>query len=461
MASDLRSFLTEVDYLTTRVSREVDPLTQMGTLCSQSPGPIVFEQLTGHPGWRACDRLHSSRELRARALHSEPAEYLRVLAARIAAAPGESRVVKDGKVREKIMTGEEVDLYDLPVGVGSEDDGGRYIASGMCVTKDPDTGVQNTAYYRTLLKDRNRATVAMGHRESWGHLTKNESNGRPTPMAIVIGHHPAYEMAAAYTGPHPGFEEFELTASLLEEPVEFVRCETIDLRVPADAEIVIEGLIPPGVREPEGPYGEYTGYMGPGRAVPVLEATAITMRHDAFYRHLNGSRNADQQALSSLMSEAVLYANLKQVFGASILDVHMPDHAMFTTVVQMTPHYEGQGKAVLMAALGMHRMAKVVMVVDDDIDIFDPKDVMWALSCRVNPATDISTVTGTRGFKFDPSTPDLLIEERLESGKPHLNGVMGIDATKPPVRTPDRRRSFARAVPVGQGQWFLRDFIKA
>ena len=106
------------------------------------------------------------------------------------------------------------------------------------------------------------------------------------------------------------------------------------------------------------------------------------------------------------------------------------------------------------------REAPHIMVVDDDIDIFDPKDVMWALSCRVNPATDISTVTGTRGFKFDPSTPDLLREERLEPGKPHLNGVMGIDATKPPVRTPDRRRSFARAVPVGQGKWFLRDFIE-
>ena len=441
-------------------NKEVDPLTQLGALSSQSQGAILFESVKGHPGWRVCDRFFGTRELRTTALHTTPERLLQEAAARIARGRGESRMVKEGPVQEVIITGEDLDLFSLPVAISSEGDGGQYISSGMGVTKDPDTGIQNEAYYRTQIKGRNRATCAMGPREGFGHLIKYEARGEPTPIAIVIGHHPAYEIATAYNGPHVGYEEFELAASLLEEPVEFLPCHTIDLRVPAHAEIVIEGLIAPQAREAEGPFGEYTGYMGPAGTAPVFEAQAITMRKDAIYRHLNGSRNTDQQALSTLLGEVSLYGNLLRAFGATqILDVHLPLWAMFTTIIQMVPQHEGQAKSVLMSTLGLYPLAKVVIVVDDDIDIHDPKDVMWALSCRVNPATDITTVTGTRGFKFDPSTPDLTREERLDAASLPINGVMGIDATKPPVRRPAERARYTRARPMGDGKVHLKDFL--
>ena len=250
MASDLRTYLEEIDDRLLRVKKEVDPLTQLGALCSQSEGPVLFESIKGHPGWHVCDRFFGTRELRAMALHTTSERLLQEMASRIARGRGESRMVKDSPVQEVIMTGEDLDLFSLPVAISSEGDGGQYISSGMCVTKDPDTGIQNEAYYRTQIKGRNRATCAMGPREGFSHLIKFENRGEPTPIAIVIGHHPAYEIATAYAGPHVGYEEFELAASLLEESVEFVPCHTIDLRVPAHAEIVIEGLI-----APQGPAG--------------------------------------------------------------------------------------------------------------------------------------------------------------------------------------------------------------
>ena len=126
------------------------------------------------------------------------------------------------------------------------------------------------------------------------------------PIAIVIGHHPAYEIAVAYPGAHEGYEEFELASTFLQEPVEFIRCETIDLRVPAHAEIIIEGIALPNVREPKGPFGEYTGYYGSTDEAFVLEVKAITMREDAIYRHLQTSRVTDLQVLSTLFGEARL-----------------------------------------------------------------------------------------------------------------------------------------------------------
>ncbi len=458
MTSDLRTYLEDVDDLLIRVTKEVDPLTQLGALSSQSERPIMFETLKGYHGWKIVDRLHATREIQALALHTTPERFFQDVSARMTQGKGESKRAKDGPVKEVILTGEDVDLLSLPICYGSEGDGGRYIGGAMCVTKDPDTGTQNQAYYRTHIKGRNRATMGIGRREAWQTYLKYEAQGKPMPIALVIGHHPAYEIAGAYTGPHGGFEEFELAASLLQEPVEFVLCESVDLRVPAYAEIVIEGVIAPGVWEPEGPYGEYTAYYGTQEA-NVLEVKAITMRKDAIYRHLNTTRFTDMHMLH-ILGDVRGRAALQQVFGAAtILDVHRPPSATFISVVQMVPQYVGQARQVILAALGIFGRSKVVMVVDDDIDIHDLRDVMWALSCRINPATDIITLDRMRGFHLDVSTPQLDEPHRVDLTGDENNGILGIDATKPPIRTPAQREKFTRARPMGDGKVFLKDFL--
>ena len=458
MASDLRTYLNEIDDQLVRVTKEVDPLTQLGALSSQSEAPIIFENLKGYPGWMVVDRLHATRDLQALALHTTTDRFFQDVSARMAQGKGESRMVRDGPVKEVILKGEDVDLLSLPICYGSEGDAGRYIGAGMCVTKDPDTGTQNQAYYRTHIKERNRAAIGIGRREAWNTYLKYEARGEPMPIALVIGHHPAYEIAGAYTGPHEGYEEFELASSLLQEPVEFVPCETVDLRVPAHAEIVIEGVLLPGVRQPEGPYGEYTAYYGSQEA-NVLEVRAITRRKDAIYRHLNTTRFTDMHTLHILVDVGGRVALQRALSAATILDVHHPSCAPLTSIVQMVPRYQGQSREVMLAALGILRRTKVVMVVDDDIDIHDPQDVMWALSCRVNPATDIFTLDRMRGFHLDLSTPQLDEPHRVDLTGDENNGILGIDATKPPIRTPAAREKFTRARPMGDGKVLLKDFL--
>ena len=163
---------------------------------------------------------------------------------------------------------------------------------------------------------------------------------------------------------------------------------------------------------------------------------------------------------STLFGEVNLYTNLQRAYGRTrILNVHLPEWALLSVIVQMVPEYEGHAKAVLLNALGLYRLGKVVIVIDDDVDIYDPKDIIWALSNRVNPAIDIITVAGMRGFHLDPSTPDLTEIDRIAVGANQINGVMGIDATKAPIRNPAERASYTRTLPIGEGEVFLKDFL--
>lgn len=457
MAQELRSFLAAISADILRITKEVDPATQVGTLCSQSEGPILFENVKGYPGWRICDRLVSSRKFQALALGTTPDKVVPELARRISLGPGEKRIVKDGPVKEVIHLGEDVNLLRLPICKHSEGDAGLYIGGGIHVTRDPQTGVQNEAMLRTQIKGPTKCGFLMARRHNWAHYQKYEARGEPMPMAVVLGVHPAYEIAANYSGFHDIYDEFELGASLVGEPLELVKCETCDLYVPAHAEIVIEGEVPPHVREKEGPFGEFQLYMGKGGMHPVWEVKAITRRKDAIYRHLNATAFTDHQALGGLPNEAEVFNNVRRVYGRTeVHDVFSPPWARFTAIVQMTPRYEGHAKAVLLAALAFNIHQKEVIVVDEDVNIYDPRELFWAISTRVNPAKDVLIISGTRGHLLDPSAPEFLPE--VEDQEP-FNGILGIDATRPSPLKPAQRAKFDRARPAGEGKFFLKDFI--
>ncbi|MBI2881921.1 MAG: UbiD family decarboxylase [Candidatus Tectomicrobia bacterium] len=453
---DLRTYLDAVRDEVLHIRKEVDPITQMGALCSESERPILFENVKGYPGWRVCDRLISNRKLLAAALGVEPKRVVPEVARRLAQGPGETHRVETAPCKEVIWLGKEADLFRLPIAVHSKGDGGRYIGSGVHVTRDPDTGVQNECILRNQIRESHHTGFMMARRHSFEHYKKYQARREPMPMAVVIGLHPAYEIAAVYSGRHTGCDEFALAGSLLGEPVELVRCETSDIWVPAGAEIVIEGEVPPGVFEEEGPFGEFTGYMGKAGKRPVWDVKAITLRKNAIYRHLNASQFTDHQVLGAVSNEAELYMNLSRVYGnTEILDVFIPPWARFTALVQMTPLYEGHAKAVLMAALSMNMHQKEVIVVDEDVNIHDMREVIWALSMRVNPATDVLIIQGTRGHHLDLICPEV----RHFPEDPLVNGALGIDATKPPLSKPEARRRFEIVRPTGHGKVFLKDFI--
>lgn len=461
MPKDLRSYLDDVKDVRLDVHREVDPLTNVGALCDQAEWPVVFEQLKGFPGWRLVDRLVSRRELQARILGCAPGQVVQTLArAMQRIGTGSVKVVASGPVQEIVKKGAEADITTLPIAVHSEADAGRYIGAGICMTRDPDSRVRNLAFLRHQVKGPRKTGFLVVPRHTWRHHKKYEDQGQPMPMALVIGVHPAYEIATCYTGKLDE-DELDFATILLDEPVELVRCTTIDMEVPAHAEIVIEGHVLPGVREDEGPFGEVTNYMAGQGNNPVFEVSAITMRRDAFYRHIQATKFTDHQVLGALPVEAGIYNRVRETAGGiDVHDVACPAWcSRYVVIVKMTPRFDGEARAALMAALSSpYLYPKTAIAVDEDVDIHDARDVMWALGTRVNPETDVTVVPGMRAHLLDLASPEL-----SPPGSPawqRVGGKMMIDATKPATWRTKEREAFRRVQPQGWNQVRLEDFLR-
>ncbi|MFQ6074718.1 MAG: UbiD family decarboxylase [Candidatus Bathyarchaeia archaeon] len=462
MPQDLRTYLNvlqrEGELIT--VNKEVDPLTQIGTLLWQSDRAILFTNIKGYPRWRITGQIAKTRRQIATALNTTPEEAVIEAMKRIEAGPVRCKLVSDGPVKDEVLLEDRVDLNKIPVTVSSEGDRARFITAGLCIVKDPETGRRNMAFHRLQVKSRNHTGILMVPRHTWMIYEKYRSLNKPMAMAVAIGHHPAYEIAGAYCGPL-GLDELELAGALLQEPPELVRCETIDLEAPARAEIILEGEIPPDVREDEGPFGEFQGYLLTGKGMnPVFRVKAITMRRDAIYRHVQAGRPpTEHQTLVGFPMEIAVYGHVKDVEGfIDLKDVHVPAHGgCFMVILQLTPHYEGQAKNALMAALsGPYLHPKIAIAVDEDVDIHDPGDVHWAVSTRVNPAKDIFIIEGTRNHPMDPSLP--LISPPGTRWQ-RVGSKMGIDATKPSTSRPEERAMMRRIRPMGWGKYALKDFV--
>ena len=461
---DLRSFIASAENSAEllRVDRETDPLTEMGVLFGETEQPLIFENVRGYPGWQVCGELVTSRAAQALAFQVDRSQVVPELARRMQSAALPGRNVNTGPVKERILTGHDVDLRKLPVVVHSQEDGGPYIGSAMCVTKDPDTGIQNVAMLRMQIQDRNRTGTAFAPRHSWMHYQKYEARNEPMPMAAVIGHHPILDLATNSSVPY-GVDEFQVAGSLLQEPLEMVRCETVDLMVPANAEIVIEGLIPPGIREDEGPFGEFQCYyLTRTRKCPIFDVKAITMRRDALYRHIQATPSTvEHQALVAVPMEAHLWQRIKDVDGyIDLKDVHVPPWgACFVVLVKFTPRLEEQAKSVLMAALSSsYAHPKIAIALDDDIDLTDPRDVFWAVATRVDPARDLLQIPHARMHSLDPSGK---LVTAPGAGHQRVGGKLGIDATKPPTCRPKDRYDWERVLPMGHGNISLQEVLGA
>jgi 2,5-furandicarboxylate decarboxylase 1 len=328
----------------------------------------------------------------------------------------------------------------------------------MCVVKDPETGIQNVAFHRMQIKSKNHTAFHLNSPHNAVIYDKYKKMKKPMPMAVVIGHHPCYEIATAYSGDHAGYSEHEMVGSLLDEPVNLITCETVDLQVPADAEIILEGEVPLDILDDEGPFGEGMLYYSEAGKRPVFKVKAISMRHDAIYRHLNATPFTDHQSLGMLPLEAILLNQLKK--GFNVHDVYNPPWGAWITIIQMTAQTEQQVRDALLATIFslplVTRFRKIAIAVDEDIDIYDLRDVFYALATRVNPAVDVFIIDGTSGLSLDKTAKQVYPGETfLESSK------MGIDATKAPLMRGEERKRFERVSPKGWGNSFLKDFLSS
>lgn len=350
-------------------------------------------------------------------------------------------LLDDGPVHDHTLMSPDVDLEAFPVPRWHHLDGGRYINTyAAVVTKDPDTQAVNVGVYRGMIGRKDAIPVLLVPSQHWGrHFAKHKARQQIMPVACVYGWNPVMDIIAGSPVPE-GVSEYEVMGALLGEPVPLVRCRTVDLEVPASAEIVVEGFIDPdpATYQPEGPFGEFTGYVSdvPTQR-PVIQVTAITHRTDPIFRGtLEGSlpgAPGENSHVSAVLRAAIAWKTLDRAGVPGILNVYVHPVTNGTTiVVQIQKSSEGHAKWVA-AALWSSGAAlfryKNVIVVDDDIDPSDYSAIDWAIAYRVRAGTDdVVVFRGMFGSPIDPSTP---LEERSieDLGTGLWNRVL-IDATK-------------------------------
>jgi UbiD family decarboxylase len=335
-------------------------------------------------------------------------------------------VVEDAPWQEVLIEGDDLDLSALPIPLQFSVDAGPYITAGQISARDPVTGTDTTGFHRLMLKDRNRLGVSLhSRRRMFEFQRRAEEKGQSLPAAIAIGTHPLHYMGSMVYAYPPQVRKFEIIGGLFGEPYRVVRCGIGKIEVPAGAEIVIEGEILAETREPEGPFGEFTGYASHRSTQHVFVAHRLRMRRDAMFQSITSGMSKDHILVSCVTREAeilnVLRRNLPNVHA-----VHVPHTSCgaFTVYISMKKVADGEPQIAIMATLGTEFYTKHVIVVDEDVDIFDTNDVMWAVATRVRPATDIFLIPGVKGAILDPtSNPENFTVTK-----------MGIDATRPAGR---------------------------
>lgn len=434
MAKDLRYFLKEVeekqprDFI--RVKKEVDPKFELCGVVRkfQEDGryPLVYFENVKGSKLPVVSNLFASKSRLALAFGARESHLLQdYIANEDKKIP--PKVVSDGPVKANILKGDKLDLSILPKIVHCEKDAGPYITSGVSVFKDPDTGAYDTGIFRIMHKSGNKLGVLYGDYSKAMHVVrKYEAKNMPTEMAFFIGHHPASTLTSQTKVPL-GLDEFSVMGGLLGEPVELVQCETVDIRVPAYAEIVVEGRVLPNAREPEAPFGEYTWYYGLERMSHVLEVSAITYRNDPIYHDIM-SAHADHNMAAKTQREAVVYKRIKLAIP-TIKDVELPlsGTCRHIAYVSMKKDYDGQGKIASIATLAADPMIKIAVIVDDDINVHSEQEVWWAVSTRTQADRAITMVPEAYIAELDPSAHSI----RSRSERAALNTKWSIDATKP------------------------------
>lgn len=310
---------------------------------------------------------------------------------------------KEAPVKEVIATGEEADLTELPIMRHHEMDGGPYIVMAS-VVKDRATGVYNTSYHRMEVKGPRLTALYTSPRHLWKIFKDYEERKEECPVITVLAHHPAFNMGAAYKGPFE-VDEYDIIGGYLQEPLRLTPSETWgeDFLVPADAEIVIEGALIPGERLVEGPFGEAPGYLGPQRYTNSLryEVRAITRRRDAIAESII-TPEGDKPWLD-LPREAAYLRRCREAVPTVKAVCKGGRHAHYNIFISMKKMSEGDPGRVAAAALTFDH-TKNVFVFDEDIDVYNPTEILWALATRVQPDKQISIIKDImRGNMLDPS----------------------------------------------------------
>lgn len=449
---DLRDFLAQLESLgeLKRISHEIDPNLEMTEVCDRvlrAGGPaILFENPKGHSmpvlanlfgtprrvalgmGEDSVDALREVGKLLAFLKEPEPPKGLRdawekmpVYKQVLNMAP---KVVSSASCQEIVFEGSDVDLARLPIQTCWPGDVGRLITWGLVITRGPRKSRQNLGIYRQQVIGRNKVIMrwlstrggALDYRD-WCEARPQQ----PFPIAVALGADPA-TMLAAVTPVPDTLSEYQFSGLLRGAKTEIVKCIGSDLNVPASAEIVLEGHIQPGETALEGPFGDHTGYYNEQDRFPVLTIERMTMRRNPIYHSTYTGKPPDEPAILGVALNEVFVPLLQKQFP-EITDFYLPPEGCSyrLAVVSMRKQYPGHAKRVMFGIWSFLRQfmyTKFIIVTDDDVDIRDWKEVIWALTTRVDPARDTTLIDNTPIDYLDFASP--------VSG---LGSKMGIDAT--------------------------------
>ena len=410
-----RSFLEQLDRAgeLTRIRKEVSTEYEMaGIIDALGEKPVFFEKVK-ESGIPVVAGLVSSKELIARGLNIKKEQLLHKLSTAIE-NPLPPDVVEKGECQEIVE--KTVDLTKLPIMRYTEKDGGKYIASAIAVIKDPELG-RNTCFHRLMLIDKNRFVARIV--EERGTDTALKKSGGELDIAMCIGNSTAVLVAAATSLPK-GVDEMGM-ANVLEK-TELVKCKTIDVEVPRDCEIVLEGRITKE-RASEGPFLDLTGIVDKVRQQPVIEIKCITHREKPIYQTILAGRN-EHKFLMGMPKEPTIFNEVNKVCECKDVYITPGGCSWLHAVVQIKKKSPDDGKKAISAAFEGHKSLKHCVVVDEDINIYDQNDVEWAVATRFQADKAAVILPNQRGSSLDPSGD-------LTEGKKARTCKMGLDATIP------------------------------
>ncbi|MFC6441482.1 4-hydroxy-3-polyprenylbenzoate decarboxylase [Bowmanella sp. JS7-9] len=450
--NDLRDFISQLEKrgLLKRVTQEIDPVLEMTEISDRTlraGGPaILFENPKGHSmpvlanlfgtpervalgmGQESVEALREVGKLLAMLKEPEPPkgfkdawEKLPVFKQVLNMSP---KVVKKAACQEVVLSGDDVDLTQLPIQTCWPGDVAPLITWGLTVTRGPNKARQNLGIYRQQLLGKNRLIMRwLSHRG--GALDFREwcqqHPGQPYPVAVALGADPATILGAVTPVPDT-LSEYAFAGLLRGDKTEVVQCVSNDLQVPASAEIVLEGYIAQDESAPEGPYGDHTGYYNEVDNFPVFTVTHITHRKQPIYHSTYTGRPPDEPAILGVALNEVFVPILQKQFP-EIVDFYLPPEGCSyrLAVVTMKKQYPGHAKRVMMGVWSFLRQfmyTKFVIVCDDDVNARDWQDVIWAITTRMDPARDTALIENTPIDYLDFASP--------VSG---LGSKMGMDAT--------------------------------
>ena len=426
---DLRSYISALEDAgqLTRINKPVDLVHELAnvavTVARQDRGAAFYSAPKDSP-WPIFAGAVATPTLAGIALGCELKQISDVMGRALDPAEGIPPVeVSEAAWKANVLTDDDIDLRKLPIPTHGEHDGGPFITGGVTVSKDPVSGRGNLSYNRMQVLGSNMLGFNVNEwRHTMEFYKKQEDKNQPLQIAIAIGLDPAVMIAA---GARYDDDELLIAGAIRGKGVPVCKGVTVDIMVPAEAEIVIEGYLPPGERRPEGPLAEFHGYYGELWNSPVFHITAICYRNEPIYQTIVAGASEHVYIGNVLPREPLLLRFVRHV-SKDVTALHIPPYANgFAAIVQLKKSNPGEPKNVAMAAFTAHVNIKTAIVVDPDVNIYDPADVLWALNNRVDWSQDVFYVPGSQGHEMDPTADTRGVHTKI-----------GVDATYKVERRP-------------------------